>query len=228
MFYNHIKKLASAVHNNILSGLAGFHTNFSISMELLEDIIVNERLSLIKQYSLKGLANPKDLYISINCIPIDCKSIEKCMCGTSSDCDTNTAHFEIPQIITDLGDSSIEYIGATDKNLPFVWYTSIQSLRNHKYRKRGKNRPYVWIDTTPNENGMYDCFVFNAPLLSQVSIIAAFKDIRQLTKYGCCNEDNTKSSLDTEIIDNVSKKMITYYRQLYMSPMPNNQTYTPA
>jgi len=50
----------------------------------------------------------------------------------------------------------------------------------HKYRRRGKSRPYVYIDMSPNENGMYDCFVFNAPLLKQVSIVAVFKDLRQL------------------------------------------------
>jgi len=33
------------------------------------------------------------------------------------------------------------------------------------YRKRGRNKPFVYIDTTPNENGMYDCFIFNAPLI---------------------------------------------------------------
>jgi len=55
---------------------------------------------------------------------------------------------------------------------------SPQQLKYHKIRKRGKNKPYVWIDTTPNENGMCDCFVFNAPLIQQISIIAVFKDLR--------------------------------------------------
>jgi hypothetical protein len=35
----------------------------------------------------------------------------------------------------------------------------------HKYKKRRTPKPYVFIDVTPNENGMLDCFVFNAPLL---------------------------------------------------------------
>jgi hypothetical protein len=70
--------------------------------------------------------------------------------------------------------------------LPFIWYTSPQSIKYHKYKKRGKSKPYVWIDTTPNENGMYDCFLFNAPLLDKVSITAIFKDPRQLDMYSCC------------------------------------------
>jgi hypothetical protein len=43
---------------------------------------------------------------------------------------------------------------------------------------RGKDKPYVYIDTTPNENNMYDAFVFNAPLLKRLSVVAIFKDLR--------------------------------------------------
>lgn len=226
-----VQKLASAIHNNILGGLSGYNTNFSISLEQLEDAVIEERLSLIKEYTLKGLINPIDLYTAINCIQIDCNTpIEKCRCGKIDDCSERVAHFEIPQLLNDLGDQSIFYLGSTDKQLPFIYYTSVTSMRNHKYRKRGKNKPVVWIDITPNENGMYDCFIFNAPLLDQISIMAAFKDPRQLEQYSCCNdlEDDNVSFLDAEIIDRVSKKMLAYYRQYYRINTPNNQTYTPG
>ena len=68
-------------------------------------------------------------------------------------------------LVNDYGNLAIDYIGSVDRQLPFVCYTSLSNYRNHKYRKRGKDKPYVWIDTTPNENGMCDCFIFNAPLL---------------------------------------------------------------
>jgi hypothetical protein len=51
-------------------------------------------------------------------------------------------------------------------------------LNYHQYRKRGKDKPYIFIDTTPNENGMCDGFVFNAPFLKQLSITGVFKDPR--------------------------------------------------
>jgi len=35
-----ITKLASAIHNNILGGLSGYHTNFSINLEQLEDAVI--------------------------------------------------------------------------------------------------------------------------------------------------------------------------------------------
>lgn len=229
--FNQVQKLASAIHNNIVSGLAGYHINSSISLEQLEDAVVDERLQIIREYSLKGIISPNDLYLTITCIPVDCIDIERCNCKVDG---TPTAHFEIPQLLLDLGDASISYLGSTDMELPFIYYTSPQTFRYHKYKKRGKDKPYVWIDTTPNEHSMYDCFVFNAPLLSQVTIIAVFKDLRQLQELedlkGCCVEvkDDNKSFINADIVDRVSKKMILYYRQLFMPPIPNNQSYTPA
>lgn len=227
----YIHKLASAIRNDIVSGLRGYHTNLSMSIEQLEDDIVQERLQILKEYSLKGILPVKDLYLSINCIPVDCKSIERCKCNYQDECsDPPIAHFEIPQVLGDYGDLSIDYIGSTDRQLPFIFYTSSTAFRYHKYRKRGKNRPYVWIDTTPNENGMYDCFVFNAPLLSNVSITAIFKDPRQLENYSCCveSEDENFTFIDNEVKRRLTEKKIRFYRQLAAPLMPNDQSYQPG
>jgi hypothetical protein len=67
-----INKIASAAYNDIVSGLRGYHTNFSMSIEQLEDEVVNTRLSVIKEYSLKGILPIKDLLISVNCVDVDC------------------------------------------------------------------------------------------------------------------------------------------------------------
>ena len=229
--YNQIEKLASAIRNDVVSGLRGYHTNLSMSLEQLEQDIIDERLQILKEYSLKGILPAKDLYISINCIPIDCKSIERCRCVDPNDCsEPPMAHFEIPQVLNDYGDLAIDYIGSTDRQLPFIFYTSTTAFRYHKYRKRGKNRPYVWIDITPNENGMYDCFVFNAPLLSNISITAIFKDLRQLENYSCCidMQDNNMSFIDNEIKKRLTEKKIRYYRQLATPLVPNDQSYQPG
>ena len=224
--YNQIEKLASAIRNDVVSGLKGFHSNLSMSTEQLCQDIVDERLQILKEYSLKGILPTRDLYISINCIPVDCKSLDKCRCNNQN-FSTPTLHFEIPQILNDYGSLSIDYIGATDKQLPFIYYTSPSILRQHQYRKRGKDRPYVWIDTTPNERGMYDCFVFNAPLLKVVSISAIFKDLRQLDNYSCCTDlqDDNMTFINNEIKKRVTEKKIRYYRQFSPSNTPNNQEY---
>lgn len=224
MQYSQIQKLASAIKNDILGGLRGYHTNISISEEQLEDEIVETRLQVLKEYSLKGVLPSKDLYVSINCINVDCKALEKCQCRESN-YNTKIAHFEVPQILNDYGSLAIEYIGSPDKQLPFVYYTSLASYRNHKYRKRGKNKPYIYIDTTPNENNMYDCYVFNAPLLKQVSITAIFKDERQLQNYNCCYNNNNISFIDNEVKNRLVASKLRYYRQFQPILKPNTQEY---
>ena len=224
MQYSQIQKLASAIKNDILGGLRGYHTNISISEEQLEDEIVETRLQVLKEYSLKGVLPSKDLYVSINCINVDCEALEKCQCRESN-YNTKIAHFEVPQILNDYGSLAIEYIGSPDKQLPFVYYTSLASYRNHKYRKRGKNKPYVYIDTTPNENNMYDCYVFNAPLLKQVSITAIFKDERQLQNYNCCYNNNNISFIDNEVKNRLVVAKLKFYRQFQPILKPNTQEY---
>lgn len=177
MEFNHLDKLASAIRNDIYSGLQGYHTNLSLNMEQLKDDIVDERLQIIKEFALKGMIPYKDLLVALNCVEVDCKNIEKCRCTDIYG--TPTAHFEVPQIVNDFDDLAIDYIGTIDKETEFVYYTSLNNKRLHKYKRRANiQKPFVWIDVTPNENGMYDGFIFNAPLIKVISIVAVFKDIR--------------------------------------------------
>lgn len=225
----YIEKLASQIKNDVVSGLRGYHQNLSINIDQLQDEIVACRLSILKQYFLKGIFPIKDLLLSINCIEVDCKSLERCNCGKGGN--TNVLHFQIPQIITDYGKQSIEYLGSVDRQNKFTIVTSLSELNNRKYRKRGKNKPYVWIDLTPNENGMLDCFLFNAPFVEYVSIVAVFKDPRQLNVYKCCNTDELNgpdtnfSFIDQLVKDKLTKEKIYYYRQLAVQRLPNDQQY---
>ena len=220
-----IKKLADAIYNDVVSGLQGYHHNPSISMEQLEDDVVDERLQILKEYSLKGTLPIRDLLTAVNCIPVDCKDLEKCRCRESIGT-TPTAHFEMPQVL----DGAINYIGSIDRQLPFLFYTSpYQWNYYHKYRKRGRNKPFVFIDTSPNENGMYDAYIFNAPMIKQVSVVAVFKDPRQLENYACCSDldDDNFSAINNEVKRRLTEKKLRYYRQLAMQPAPNDQTYKP-
>lgn len=227
----YIEKLASQIKNDVVSGLRGYHQNLSMSMEQLQDEIVSCRLAILKQYFLKGIFPIKDLLLAINCIDVDCKSLERCNCGKMEYTDTLVPHFEIPQIITDYGKQSIYYLGSVDRQIKFNIVTSLSELTTIKYRKRGRNKPYVWIDLSPNENGMLDCYLFNAPLLEQVSIVAVFKDPRQLNKYKCCNVDELNgpdtnfSFIDQLVKDKLTKEKLYYYRQIAAQRLPNDQQY---
>lgn len=221
-----IKAISSAVYNDLVSGLAGYPATQTISLEQLEDEVVETRLYIIKKYSTQNAIPKKDLLTSINCIELDCKSLDKCC--VVDPYSPPIAHFEIPQIVNDLGEDAIAYIGATDKQLKFTIYTDY-GFKYHKYKTRGKNKPYVFIDVTPNANGLYDCYVFNAPLLERLTVIAIFKDPRQVEEYqkdhGCCDmvENESFTFLDKEIKDTLTKIKFQWYRQYPQQPFPNNQ-----
>lgn len=221
-----IHKLASAIYNDIVAGLRGYHSNPTMSLEQLEDEVVEERLNIIKQYQLKGILPIKDLLISINCIQVDCKDLDKCKCS-GGNTGKPIAHFEIPQLVLDFGISCIDYIGSTDKQNPFVVYTDAYAWKWYqKYRKRGHKKPFVFIDVTPNSNGMLDCYIFNAPMIDTVSVVAVFKDPRQAELYSCCpNLTDNLSFLFSQIKESLTKKKIYYYRQLAAQLTPNNQEY---
>lgn len=216
-----ISKLASAIYNDVVGGLQGYEATINMSLKQLEDEVVEERLLIIKKYSLQNAIPRKDLFYSLNCVELDCKSLDKCCNNNYSD---PVAHFEIPQIINDFGEQAIEFIGSTDKKIKFKVYTSTQ-FKFHKYKIRGDKKPFVYIDTTPNERNFYDCFVFNAPMLERLSIIAIFKDPRQIAEFSCCNltEADNMSWIATEVKQSLIEKKLKYYRQLIPQPIPNTQ-----
>lgn len=148
-----IEKLAAAIYNDIVGGLAGITSTPTISMEQLEQDVVDERLQIIKEYAFKNLVPRNDLMMSMNCIDVDCKSLDKCPCGASYT--PPQLHFQIPQLVNDFGADAVEFIGSIDKQNFFKVYTST-AFQYHKFLKRGADRPYVYIETTPNENNLYD------------------------------------------------------------------------
>lgn len=220
-------KLASAIINDVYSGLAGLRDNLAISEEQLEDEIVATRLQVIKEYQLKGILPVKDLLLAVNCIPVDCKDLERCPTCKTSKYHTPSAHFEIPQILTEFGANAVAYIGSVDRQNSFnVYITPNFTNKYQQYRRRGKDLPYVFIDPTPNENNMYDGYIFNAPLIKVLSVVAVFKDPRQLTDYGCCSDMDVTENMtfiDTEVKNRLTEQKIRYYRQLHMPNLPNTQ-----
>jgi hypothetical protein len=149
-----IRKLASAIYNDIVGGLGGITSTPSLSLDQLMDDIVDERLQIIKEYSLKNLVPRNDLLMSINCIDVDCESLDKCPCSTDS-FTTPQLHFQMPQTVNDLQSEAIEFIGSIDREVQLKIYTNT-AFQYHKYLRRGADKPYVYVEPTPNDNNMYD------------------------------------------------------------------------
>jgi hypothetical protein len=83
---------------------------------------------------------------------------------------------------------------------------------------------------------MLDCFIFNAPMIKQISVVGAFKDPRQVERYHCCKHDDdftltgaddNMSYLTQLVKERLTSEKIKYYRQLAMATKPNDQTYNP-
>lgn len=239
MAWNSIKRLADAIANDVRSGLRGYHTNMSMSIEQLEQDIIDIRLLIIKEYMMQGILPVQDLLMSLNCIPVDCESLDKCSCNASNCGSDPIAHFQIPQLLFDYGlRKAIYYIGTTDKQHPFIVYTRpfdrVSTIQ--KYRKRGKDKPWVYIDVTPNQEGLLDCYIFGVPLIKQVTVIGIFKDPRQLEEFQCnCADDLAKDKatqmdsnfnfLDTVIKERLTKQKLYYYKQFSAPLLSNDQRY---
>lgn len=233
MAWTNIRRLADSIRNDIVGGIRGYHTNLSLSIEQLEQDIVDLRLLVIKEYMLKGILPVQDLLTSINCIPVDCDALDKCKCGNYYN-STPVAHFQIPQLLFDYGlNKAIYYLGSSDKQLSFIVHTRPLEKANNiqKYRKRGKDKPWVYIDVTPNSEGLLDCYIFGAPLIKQVSIMGIFKDPRQLEEFQCCEEEDSQMDSNFNFIDTVVKERLTqqkliYYRQNAAPIINNDQSYS--
>ena len=72
---------------------------------------------------------------------------------------------------------------------------------------------------------MYDCWIFNIPIIKQVSVVGVFKDPRQLMTYGCCSalDINNMTFIDAEIKKRLTEKKLRYYRLLAAPLLPNAQ-----
>ena len=153
-----LDKITSAVFNDIQSGLAGISANPTISLSQLEDEVVEKRQVVIKELFAKSLLKLEDLAVSLNCVEVDCDNMIKCdSCDKEPLINKNQPHFEIPRLLTDVGDGAIIYIGSADGMVPFKTYFSADSMKMNKYRRRGQNEPYVYVDVIPNSNQMHDC-----------------------------------------------------------------------
>lgn len=224
-FYNmNVKQIASAVLSHIYDGLKGAVANIAVSQEQLEDEVVAERNTIIKEYLIKGVANLQEVYSAINCVEVQCASMSKCC--ELGDLGQKALHFEIPPVLLLSGVSTIKFIGSIDQKEKYQVYTN-NDYKYHQYKKRGANKPYVYLDTTVNSNGMIDGYIFNAPLVKMISVVAVFLDPRKLVEFNCCADEEIVTDcgiISNDIVHRLTQKYAMWYRQNVLPPIPNTQS----
>lgn len=218
-----LEQISSAILNNVYTGLAGINSNLKISIEQLQDECIAEKNQIMREFLLKGLLSLDELFLAIDCIEVNCDYMSKC-------CELQTGeralHFEIPPIIYINGVDTIRFIGSIDRHTKYTVYTD-ESYRFHKFKKRGAQTPYVYIDTAINANGNMDGYIFNVPFVKYISVIALFQDPRRLLEWDCCLKNNDAyldmGILSDEIIKRMTEKYIRWYRSFATPITPNTQ-----
>ena len=214
-----VNQIASAIINDLFSGnLVSLSNRAMISQEQIEDECIEARCVIIKDWYLKNMLNLGDMMVAINCVEVDCKDQNKCSCMSSLANAKMAKHFEIPQLMPGLGVDALAFVGSTDRSHAFKVYYNLEAIKYQqhyqKYRKRPNNKPFVYIEKTPNENGMYDCWIFDAPFVQYIAVIGIFKDPRQLEKYNCCDDIDylEMGAISNEIKNRILQKKIQLYR----------------
>jgi hypothetical protein len=217
-----INKLASAIYNDIVGGLNGICSTPNLSIVQLEDDIVDERLQVILEFNQKNILPRNSLLATLSCIKTDTKSLDRSPTGIKYT--KSQMHFEIPQVPIDNGIEFIEYCGSIDRECQFTVYTNT-SYQYHQYLKRGSHRPYVYVEPTPNENNLYDCWAYQCPFLKQVMVTFIPKDPRQIELFdnNLPEDYDNFSAISNEVKKRVTEKKLRYYRQLAGIPTPNTQ-----
>ena len=214
-----VNQIASAIINDLFSGnLVSLSNRAMISQEQIEDECIEARCAIIKDWYLKNMLNLGDMMVAINCVEVDCKDQNKCSCISSLANAKMAKHFEIPQLMPGLGVDALAFVGSTDRSHAFKVYYKLEAVKYQqhyqKYRKRSNPKPFVYVEKTPNENGMYDCWIFDAPFVQYIAVIGIFKDPRQLEKYNCCDDIDylEMGAISNEIKNRILQKKIQLYR----------------
>ena len=217
--------MASAIRNHVVDGLNGVDVT-SFSMVQLEDEILMNAPGIILELSTKGIIDIGRLPQRIDGIKVAEKDLSANCTVEAESC---APHFEIPNI-NRAATEPILYLGTMDGSLSFKVYYD-RDYRFHKYRLATSKKPFAWISSAVNSEGLYDVFLFNLGRYSNIQFLSM--DILLDNPYDLLNTDYYDQFsaaefyapliVQTAIIDKITQKYIGYYRQLHAQPKPNIQ-----
>lgn len=225
-----LNEITSAIRNRVSDGLSGNISNQAYSIKQLEEEVDLERAAYIQTYSDSGRKmNAKYMYQSIDGMHVECHDLsQNAPCGFSSG--SGVPAVKIPPVASTFDDSAVEYFGLMNKQEDFIVYFDTDSISNHKYRHRTAKRPFIWIDTSPDKEGMMTAFLLNAgkySTLKYISIRAIFEHPSTIgntdPSYGD-KEYPAPGHVQKHIIDTLTEKYVRYFRQMNIPPLPNTQS----
>lgn len=225
-----LNEITSAIRNRVADGLSGNISNQAFSILQLEEEVDLQRSSLINRHVDSGrMINPNYLYQTVDKLKLMCMDMaQNAPCGEGSG--EGVPAVKISPISATFDDSAVEYFGLMNKQEKFIVYYDADSIGNHKYRAKTKNRPYIWIDTTLDPDGMMTAYFLNAGRFSNLDFLSIRAIFEHPTRVGTLVDNfgdleyPAPGHLQNSIIDALTEKYVQYYRKLNIINPPNTQS----
>jgi len=219
-----LNEIVATVRNNISDGLSGLVGNYSYSIEQLAEEVVLMRAKLLVSRLMRGKVQLKYYYQTIDYVmlkPQDISGVDHMPSGKKS------LGFIIPSILSSINDDSeIVMVYTLDRERRFKVYRTI-AYRDHKYRIKTKRSPFVYLDTSPDGDGMISGYLMNTGRYESIrslvvqGVFSNPMDVKGMTadvEFPCPLE------MQNDIISAMTSQYVIYYRQLNVPPLPNTQT----
>ena len=226
-----LQELASTIRNRVSDGLSGAIADQAFSLEQLYDEIDLTRADFVHKYSGTAKLNTKYLLQTIDSLEIQCTSLAYAdSCPEFAGFTDQVPAVEIPPLLATFDDSAIEYLGLVNKQEKFSVYYDSSDIQNHRVRVRTAHRPFVWVDTSLNQNNKFTLYFFNMGKFNPlrfVSIRAAFNNpssLQALDPHSIEREYPAPLHMQLAIVDSLTEKYVRYFRQLNLVPAPNTRT----
>ena len=218
------EQIASAIRNNVGNGLKEVY-NHAYSIEQLEDEIGNTRNQIILENSQTGVLNPEYFTQKIDNLEL---SLVRFPYEGYSNSPERVLHTKIPAVVMTSDNSGITFLGTPDMSTSFKIYYDT-SFANHSYSRVIKNRPFVFVDLSADDNGELDTYYFKLGDygIREVSIRAIFSNPHDLlvnSLFASTQEYPAPPSVQQMIIDRLTAKYVEYYKKLNLNYQPNTQT----
>lgn len=216
-----IEQIASLIRSNISNGLKEVG-NYQYPIEGIMDEVSNVRSSIIENITkgdktsirLSGASLDINNYAQlIPNIPVEMKTF-----GVSGQGEL-VAHCRIWKLAETFDNKGLIYFGTPDMSLNFKTYFDIDGLNSHKYSRVISNRPFVYIESAHDYEGMMDAWVFNLPpgVTSVTDKSVKADPVKILNSDGIFGNDEefpAPAATQDKIIHILSERYIRYYRQL--------------
>lgn len=220
-----LAEIASTIKNHVVDGLNGISSVSFSTAQLQEEVILTTSAVIVKLVA-QGLLDLNKLTQRIDGIRIECKDLSA-NCQVESE--LGAPHFLIPNVNRVVREP-ITFLGTLDGELSFKVYYD-KDYRYHKYRLATARQPFAWVSTTPDADGMHDVFLFNLGKYNElkfISIEAMFDNPNNILKTPyyeqfSSSEFYAPGYIQQEVIDTITQKYVSYYRQLHLSQKPNTQ-----